>query len=58
MFKRVAFFVIALLLIAFTAFSAYALLSLREPDCYVGVPGCMVIGAILCDWLMDKFSKF
>ena len=58
MFKRVAFFVISLILAGFLGFSVYALFSYKEPDCFVGIPGCMVIGAILCDWLMDKFDKF
>ena len=58
MFKRVAFFVIAMILIAFLAFSAYELFTYKEPDCYVGIPGCTIFGAILCDWLMDKFEKF
>ncbi len=57
MFKRVAFFVIAMILIAFLAFSAYALFTYKEPDCYVGIPGCTMFGVILCDWLMDKFNK-
>lgn len=58
MSKRVAFFVIAMILIAFLAFSAYALFTYKEPDCYVGIPGCTLFGAILCDWLRDKFDKF
>ena len=57
MSKRVAFFVIAMILIAFLAFSAYALFTYQEPDCYVGIPGCTMFGVILCDWLMDKFNK-
>ena len=58
MSKRVAFFVIAMILIAFLAFSVFALFNYKEPDCYVGIPGCTIFGAILCDWLLDKFDKF
>lgn len=47
-----------MILIAFLAFSAYALFTYKEPDCYVGIPGCTLFGAILCDWLRDKFDKF
>lgn len=58
MSKRVAFFVIALILIAFLTFSIFALFNYKEPDCYVGLPGCAIFGAILCDWLLDKIDKF
>lgn len=58
MSNRVAFFVIAMIMIAFLAFSVFALFNYTEPDCYVGVPGCVIFGAILCDWLLDKFNNF
>jgi hypothetical protein len=58
MSKRVAFFIIALILIAFLTFSIFALFNYKEPDCYVGLPGCAIFGAILCDWLLDKLDKF
>ncbi len=58
MSKRVAFFVIALILIAFLTFSIFALFNYKEPDCYVGLPGCAIFGTILCDWLLDKIDKF
>jgi len=58
MSKRVAFFIIALILIAFLTFSIFALFNYKEPDCYVGLPGCAIFGAILCDWLLDKVDKF
>ena len=58
MFSRVAFFVIAILLIAFFVFSIFALFNYKEPDCYVGIPGCTIFGAILCDWMLGKFDKF
>lgn len=58
MSNRVAFFVIAMIMIAFLAFSVFALFNYKEPDCYVGLPGCAIFGAILCDWLLDKFNKF
>ena len=58
MSNRVAFFVIAMILIAFLAFSVFALFNYKEPDCYVGIPGCIIFGAILCDWLLDKVEKF
>ena len=57
MSNRVAFFVIAIILIAFLAFSVYALFSFKDPECYVGLPGCAIFGAILCDWLLGKFEK-
>lgn len=57
MSKRVAFFVIAMILIAFLAFSVYSLFNYQEPDCYVGIPGCIIFGAIICDWLLDKFNN-
>ena len=47
-----------MILIAFLAFSVFALFNYKEPDCYVGIPGCTIFGAILCDWLMDKLDKF
>ena len=58
MSKRVAFFVIAMILIAFLAFSVFALFNYNEPECYVGIPGCIIFGAIPCDWMLGKFDNF
>ena len=57
MSSRVAFFVLAAILIGFFGFSAYALFTYGEPECLIGIPGCVLLGAILCDWLEDKLDN-
>ena len=57
MSSRVAFFVLAAVLIGFFGFSAYALFTYNDPECLIGIPGCVLLGAILCDWLEDKLEN-
>ena len=57
MSSRVAFFVLAAVLIGFFGFSAYALFTYNAPECLIGIPGCVLLGAILCDWLEDKLDN-
>jgi hypothetical protein len=57
MSSRVAFFVLAAILIGFFGFSAYALFTFNDPECLIGIPGCVLLGTILCDWLEDKLDN-
>jgi hypothetical protein len=57
MSSRVAFFVLAAILIGFIGFSAYALFTYDDPECLIGIPGCIFLGAVLCDWLGDKLDN-
>ncbi len=54
---RVAFLFLAVILIGFIGFSAYALFTYDSPDCYIGIPGVVMLGAILCDWMSDKLNQ-
>lgn len=53
MSKGVAFFVfiIGCLIIALFSISAYALFCLDMPECFVGLPGSVMLGVIIFQWL-------
>jgi hypothetical protein len=56
MSSRVAFFILAAILLSFFSFSVYALFTYDNPECVAGIPGCALLGAIICDWLDDKMD--
>lgn len=53
---KLTFALLLILIILFFSISIYALFMLEMPFCFVGVPGAIILGYILGDWLKSKLE--
>lgn len=53
---KLTFALLLILIILFFSISIYALFTFKIPFCFAGVPGAIILGYILGDWLKSKLE--
>jgi len=56
MIERIVGLIIIILFAIFFGISTYALYTFKDPECYIGIPGVIILGYIIGDWVQMKFK--
>ena len=56
MIERIIGLMIIILFAAFFGISTYALYMFKDPVCYIGIPGVVILGYIMGDWVQMKLK--
>ena len=56
MIERIVFLTITILFAIFFAISTYALYLFDSPERYIGIPGIVILGYIIGDWVQMKLK--
>lgn len=56
MIERIVFLIITILFAIFFAISTYALYLFEYPENYIGIPGVLILGYIIGDWVQMKLK--
>ena len=56
MIERIIGLIIIILFVAFFGISTYALYTFESPECYIGIPGIVILGYIIGDWVQMKLK--
>lgn len=51
------FTLIMTLILSFFGISLYAIFTFETPDCYIGIPGTLLLGYIIGDWTLNKLQQ-
>ena len=56
MIERIIGLIIIILFEAFFGIITYALYTFLDPECYIGIPGIVILGYIIGDWVQMKLK--
>lgn len=56
MIERIVSLIIIILFAAFFGISTYAIYTFESPECYIGIPGVLLLGYIIGDWVQMKLK--
>ena len=56
MIERIVCLIVIILFATFFGISTYALYTFKSPECYIGIPGIIILGYIIGDWVQMKLK--
>ena len=56
MIERIIGLIITILFAVFFGISTYALYMFENPECYIRIPGVVILGYIIGDWVQMKLK--
>lgn len=56
MIERIIGLIIIILFAAFFGINTYALYTFESPECYIGIPGIVILVYIIGDWMQMKLK--